>query len=76
MNSGLHMIIFDEIDAICKQRGSMVSFRYITQVPAIAHHETEASTKTRPLMLVRAFVEFANSDYCDSCNQTRLVYSP
>lgn len=22
-NSGLHMIIFDEIDAICKQRGSM-----------------------------------------------------
>lgn len=23
MNSGLHMIIFDEIDAICKQRGSM-----------------------------------------------------
>ena len=24
-NSGLHIIIFDEIDAICKQRGSMVS---------------------------------------------------
>jgi len=23
LNSGLHMIIFDEIDAICKQRGSM-----------------------------------------------------
>lgn len=23
-NSGLHIIIFDEIDAICKQRGSMV----------------------------------------------------
>lgn len=22
-NSGLHIIIFDEIDAICKQRGSM-----------------------------------------------------
>ncbi|EFO85367.1 hypothetical protein CRE_24161 [Caenorhabditis remanei] len=25
-NSGLHIIIFDEIDAICKQRGSMVRF--------------------------------------------------
>lgn len=25
-NSALHMIIFDEIDAICKQRGSMVKF--------------------------------------------------
>ncbi|XP_072031321.1 vesicle-fusing ATPase-like [Amphiura filiformis] len=25
MNSGLHIIIFDEIDAICKQRGSMTS---------------------------------------------------
>jgi vesicle-fusing ATPase len=25
-NSGLHIIIFDEIDAICKQRGSMVYF--------------------------------------------------
>lgn len=25
-NSGLHIIIFDEIDAICKQRGSTVSF--------------------------------------------------
>lgn len=24
-NSGLHIIIFDEIDAICKQRGSVVS---------------------------------------------------
>lgn len=24
-NSGLHIIIFDEIDAICKQRGSMAS---------------------------------------------------
>ena len=23
MNSGLHIIIFDEIDAICKSRGSM-----------------------------------------------------
>lgn len=23
-NSGLHIIIFDELDAICKQRGSMV----------------------------------------------------
>lgn len=23
MNSGLHIIIFDEIDAICKQRGSV-----------------------------------------------------
>lgn len=25
VNSGLHMIIFDELDAICKQRGSNVS---------------------------------------------------
>ena len=25
-NSGLHIIIFDEIDAICKQRGSMACF--------------------------------------------------
>lgn len=25
-NSGLHIIIFDELDAICKQRGSMVIF--------------------------------------------------
>ena len=24
-NSGLHIIIFDEIDAICKSRGSVVS---------------------------------------------------
>lgn len=28
-NSGLHIIIFDEIDAICKQRGSMVNFNNI-----------------------------------------------
>ena len=26
-NSGLHIIIFDEIDAICKQRGSAVRIR-------------------------------------------------
>lgn len=25
-NSGLHIIIFDEIDAICKQRGTAVGF--------------------------------------------------
>jgi vesicle-fusing ATPase len=25
-NSGLHIIIFDELDAICKQRGSMVIY--------------------------------------------------
>jgi len=27
-NSGLHIIIFDEIDAICKQRGSTVSIQF------------------------------------------------
>ena len=28
-NSGLHMIIFDEIDAICKKRGSQVIKRSV-----------------------------------------------
>ena len=36
-NSGLHIIIFDEIDAICKQRGSMVFifcfYLYKYQIP-------------------------------------------
>ena len=34
--SGLHVIIFDEIDAICKQRGSMVSdcTLYISKIRA------------------------------------------
>lgn len=27
-NSGLHIIIFDEIDAICKQRGTAVSLKW------------------------------------------------
>lgn len=26
-NSGLHIIIFDEIDAICKQRGTAVGLK-------------------------------------------------
>ena len=28
-NSGLHIIIFDEIDAICKARGSVVSINVL-----------------------------------------------